>query len=83
MRNHNRGYAIRRLAANNVTSMSAKPIRPGDYAPPPPELGHLFGGFAELRAYIRIRRSPGVRGLIRGADSIDPASLRRAIGNVH
>jgi hypothetical protein len=33
--------------------MSAKPIRPGDYSPPPPELRHLFGSFAELRARIR------------------------------
>jgi hypothetical protein len=35
--------------------MSAKPIRPGDYSPPPPELRHLFGSFAELRARIRDR----------------------------
>lgn len=62
--------------------MSAKPIRPGDFAPPPPEIRHLYGGFAELRAYIRAHRSPGVKGLLRGAKSVDPASLRRAIGNV-
>jgi hypothetical protein len=33
--------------------MSAKPIRPDDYSPPPPELRHLFGSFAELRPRIR------------------------------
>ena len=61
--------------------MSAKPIQPGDYAPPPPELEHLFGGFAELSAHIRAHRSPGVGGLTRGAESVDLESLRRAIGN--
>jgi hypothetical protein len=61
--------------------MPAKPIRPDDFAPPPPEIEHLFGGFAEFRAYIRAHRSPGVGGLTRGAGSVDLESLRRAIGN--
>ena len=58
--------------------MSAKPIRPGDYSPPPPELRHLFGSFAELRARIRARRFPGLSALQVGAPGIDPESLRRA-----
>jgi hypothetical protein len=59
-------------------SMSANPIRPGDYSPPPPELRHLFGSFAELRARIRARRFPGLGALRGEADPVNPASLRRA-----
>jgi len=58
--------------------MSASPIRPGDYSPPPPELRHLFGSFAELRARIRARRFPGLGVLRDEATSVDPESLRRA-----
>jgi hypothetical protein len=58
--------------------MSASPIRPGDYSPPPPELRHLFGSFAELRARIRARRFPGLSALQGEALSVDPESLRRA-----
>jgi hypothetical protein len=62
--------------------MSARPIRPGDYSPPPPELRHLFGSFAELRARIRARRFPGLSALEDRADTVDPESLRQAHGDV-
>jgi len=58
--------------------MSARPIRPGDYSPPPPELRHLFGSFAELRARIRARRFPGLGALQGETASVDAESLRRA-----
>lgn len=44
--------------------MSAKPIPPGDYSPLLPEVRHLFGSFAELRARIRARRAVGVSTLM-------------------
>jgi hypothetical protein len=58
--------------------MSARPIRPSDYSPPPAELRHLFGSFAELRARIRARRFPGLGALQGETGSVDAESLRRA-----
>jgi len=57
--------------------MSAKPIPPGDYSPPPPEVRHLLGSFAELRARIRARRPPGLGALTPDVRSVDPGPPER------
>jgi hypothetical protein len=58
--------------------MPARRIAPGDYSPPQPELRHLFGSFAELRARIRARRGAVAGAVVHQTDDLDPESLRRA-----
>ena len=58
--------------------MPARRIAPGDYSPPQPELRHLFGSFAELRARIQARRGTMAGAIVHETSNLDPESLRRA-----
>jgi len=57
--------------------MAAERIGPAGYAPPRPELRHLWGSFAELRAVSRARGVPS-RIARPACDEVDLESLRRA-----
>lgn len=61
--------------------MAAERIRPAGYTPPRPEIRHLWGSFAELRAVSRARGVPSriVRATCEG---VDPESLHRATRDV-
>ena len=52
--------------------MSARPIPPGNYSPPPPELRDVFGSFTQLWALIRAGRNSHVIGLPDAGETVDP-----------
>lgn len=57
--------------------MPARRIAPGDYTPPEPELRHLFGSFAELRARIRARQAATAASITADRNDLDREPLRR------
>jgi len=61
--------------------MAAERIHPAGYTPPRPELRHLWGSFAELRAVSRARGVPS-RIARSACDAVDLESLRRATRDV-
>lgn len=59
--------------------MPAKPTVWSDYSPPEPELRHLLGSFAELRARIHARWAASGRIPYQDQPELDEAALREAI----
>jgi hypothetical protein len=65
--------------ASAPASLEKPPLKliRGPHSPPAPELRHIFGSFAELRARIEARRGAGERVIGRDIREVNPESLPR------